>query len=527
LENRSQSNNTTDTSETASICLGKYRGRVLHYGKIYGKGSGSIFCDAIDGTVSVSAKDIVGPEPGNCKKQSGGQPNGPAVSFDLQWKKGKAHAINVRVVNDVASDQVEAPKASVALLAPLAPVTELQEVVERLRRLHGRSSASFYTSPCANRIGTPEGAIQYFVFYDRASEEAAGYIAYVEHVVAFMKFRYVVDDPVCAAANLDIILQDFILDCDHVNFYPMFPCVSADVATALRRQDFSTTMFGAELALPLRTFELSASQRRYLRAASKHGLECRTTCTDLDELSRLNKTWLASRPCQSEVTLMTLPPSLPKEADAKEDEVRRIFAYQHGRLVGFMEAEPYYCHGKIIGYGLNATRVLPNLKPCWISELMFTNLLETIKEEGSAEQLAFGFSPCTEIQPCEGEITWLRRLFEAIWDSGEDELYSFHGLAQKKEYYCNGQGVRRQDKFIAIPSALGVTTILRFTFLVFGKDQCMEILKCGPLKGWLWSWLLSTITEGMPQIPQNPLDRCKQKCQGYTATDASSHDVLD
>jgi hypothetical protein len=162
-----------------------------------------------------------------------------------------------------------------------------------------------------------------------------------------------------------------------------------------------------------------------------------------------------------------------------------------------MEAEPYYCDGKVVGYMLNSTRFLPNPKPCWIPELMFASLVQTLRSEGRAEYLAFGFSPCTELQPHVGEIKWLRGLFEAMWESGDDCMYSIHGLAGKKAYYCGDQGVRLQDKFIAIPPGVEFNAVVRFLVLLFG----VNILK-GADKLWFWSWALSSVTESFPSMPE-------------------------
>ena len=405
---------------------GEYQGKLISYAPASrNRGCGTIACEAVEGgVVSLIATNIVGPEPAKCHTQRGCAPAGPPMTFDIRWKKGKPLAVNVHLIDDVSSGEVESlalvaavQVAGFAETAPLAPQNEFHEAVERLRRLHGSSTTSFFTSPCSNRIGAPEQNMRHFLVRGSGpnSEEPVGYVTYTEHTLAGMNLRVVLDDPVCAPADLETVLRNFIADCDLTKVQPMFPCVKADVATVLRNLEFSTTMFGAENALPLRTFEISKRQRKYLRTAPALGLECRTTCADTDELAQLNEAWLANRPCKKEVLFMTLPPSMPHGgADAGQDEVRRIFAYQHGRLAGFMVADPYYSDGKLAGYVLNSTRFLPNPKPCWIPELMFATMVQTLQSEGRADFLALGFSPCTELQPRLGEVEWLRRLFEGM-----------------------------------------------------------------------------------------------------------------
>jgi len=101
----------------------------------------------------------------------------------------------------------------------------------------------------------------------------------------------------------------------------------------------------------------------------------------------------------------------------------------------------------------------------------------------------------------------LRGLFEAMWDSGDDSMYSIHGLAGKKVYYASGQGVRFQDKFIAIRRGVGFNAAARFLVLLFGED----ILK-GAKKAWFWSWAFSSVTGSscpkMPEIVRDPFSCC-------------------
>jgi len=313
-------------------------------------------------------------------------------------------------------------------------------------------------------------------------------------------------------------LRAFVQDSDSARTMPGFPCVSDDVASVLRTLGFSSTMFGSELALPLLQFQLSKRHRKFLRTAAAHGLECRSTCTDIAELERVNNAWLGNKPCQNEVLLMTFPPSLPQPGvEVEQDEVRRLFTYQNGRLVGFLIAEPYYRNGHVVGYVLNTTRFTPNLKPCWASEFAFASLVEALQLDARIEFLAFGVSPLTELHQHVGELEWLRGLMQGVWESGDDSLYSCHGLAAKKVSHCCGQGIRLPDKFICIRySDGGLNVMVRFMFLLLGVD----VLKACQQK-WLWSWLAGSMVQA---VQTRSVGSCSGLLGGCTALRA--HEIV-
>ena len=98
-----------------------------------------------------------------------------------------------------------------------------------------------------------------------------------------------------------------------------------------------------------------------------------------------------------------------------------------------------------------------------------------------------------------------------MW-AGGDTMYSFHGLAEKKAYYCGGQGVRLQDKFIAMPRGVTFNAVARFMVLLIGAD----VLKACTGK-WFWSWVWSNVAEAVPSIPQvirEPFRCCTAPCGG-------------
>jgi len=352
--------------------------------------------------------------------------------------------------------------------------------VERLRRLYGDTSMAFCTTSAGNRIGVSEEHLRYHL------ADAFGYVAFTEHVVLGARLRLVIMDPVCAAADREATLRSFVGDCEAVGARPIFSCVSADCAAPLHQLGFHTTMLGSEVGIPLASFRLSKERRRYLRAGAAKGLECTTECYDMQELAELNDAWVQSKASGTEVTIWTWPPSLPAaeagavaaEPAGPEAEVRRLFAYQDGLLVGFVCAEPYYRgdgSGEVLGYGLNTIRFLPRLNPPWISDFTVASLVQQLQEEGKAEYLAFGLSPFCGVAERAGDLPSLRALFQMTWAANMEDVYSIQGLARKKAHHCAGQGVPLHDRFIAGVPRHAIPDTARFMTLLCADSMIYKV----------------------------------------------------
>jgi len=358
--------------------------------------------------------------------------------------------------------------------------------IERLRRLHGDASMAFCTSPEAHRIGTPEHGIRYFLAsaHGTSSDDAlkSGYVAYMERVILGVRLRLVLMDPVCALGERERTLQSFLADCKAAQCRPFFSCISDEWKVTLHQCGLPTTMLGGEVGIRLASYTLSKDRRRYLRAGPAKGLECHTECYDLQELQELNATWVGSKASGSEMLIWTWPPSL-QEAEAggddmpsQPDEVRRLFTYQDGRLVGFVCAEPYYRgdgSGEILGYGLNTIRFLPNLSPPWISDFTIARLIQSLQSEGTAEHLAFGISPFCDAAAHDGDIRWLRSLIQFAGAIDLEAVYPIQGLAKKKAHQCAGQGVRLHDRFVSSDPEFVLGDLVRFLTVLFGDNLPM------------------------------------------------------
>merc|ERR1740121_1793412 len=287
-------------------------------------------------------------------------------------------------------------------------------------------------------------------------------------------------DPMCAPENREAVLRAFLAECAAVQARPIFSSISADWKVALQLFGLHTTMLGAEVGIDLESYALSKDRRRYLRAAPAKGLECHRECFDLEELEELNATWVESKACASEVLIWTWPPSMPEaqaeaevKAESRPGEVRRLFTYQDGRLVGFVCAEPYYRgdgSGEILGYGLNTIRFLPRLSPPWISDFTVATLIQSLQDEGKAKYLAFGLSPFSEVAPHAGDLPWLRIATQGLWHANIESIYPVQGLARKKEHHCAGQAVRLEDRFVSADPAFAFGDTVRFLTLLFGDS---------------------------------------------------------
>jgi len=291
------------------------------------------------------------------------------------------------------------------------------------------------------------------------------------------RLRLVLMDPVCAREDGEVVVRTFLDECVAVHARPIFSCVSVDWKATLLQFGLHTTMLGGEVGIDLESYTLSKDRRRYLRAAPAKGLECHTECFDLQELEELNATWVDSKACGAEVLIWTWPPSMPEaeegDAERTSKEVRRLFTYQDGRLVGFVCAEPYYRgdgSGEILGYGLNTIRFLPRLSPPWISDFTVATLIQSLQEEGTPKYLALGLSPFSEVAPHKGDLPWLRFAKQVAWHANIESVYPVQALARKKAHHCAGQAVRLEDRFISADPAFAFPDTVRFLTLLFGEN---------------------------------------------------------
>jgi len=353
--------------------------------------------------------------------------------------------------------------------------------IERLRRLYGSCSMSYCTSPGAGRVGEPEKDLRFYLRGQPGAE--TGCVAYVEQVVMGARLRCVIMDPLAAPGELDGLLRGFVRSCKASRARPLFTCVSASLAESMAALGFHTTKLGAEIAVPLRSYVTPKERRRYLRTGASKGLEVFQKCYDFEELDQLNDDWLSHKACGHEVSMWTWPPSMPRRdieqgnVGQDDDEVRRLFAYLDGELVGFVCAEPFYRDdgtGKLLGYGLNTIRFRPNVNPSWASDFTIAALIEQLQAEGEAEYLAFGLSPFTELCRRPGDTWFLSGLFELMWDANFDGFYNLFGLAKKKAHHCSGQGVRLEERLICGPRGTAISDFFRFmAILVAGMSSRM------------------------------------------------------
>merc|ERR1711879_276911 len=171
-------------------------------------------------------------------------------------------------------------------------------------------------------------------------------------------------------------------------------------------------MAGPEWALPLKDYTVKGSMLKRSKRCERKGIVCSTECSSVQEMRDVSDEWLSSKSFGREQLFGTLPPCLPSVADGSlrgaattsevesaAHEVRRVFAYENGRLVGFACAEPYYggVDGTPRGYVLNGVRFrkgYPDVSGC-----LLTALIKNLREEGHAEFLALGYSPMSEMRP--------------------------------------------------------------------------------------------------------------------------------
>ena len=143
----------------------------------------------------------------------------------------------------------------------------------------------------------------------------------------------------------------------------------------------------------------------------------------------LSTAWRRSKAVKDrELRLTTRPPEYVDRWG-----VRRFYAFIEGALVGFVFFDPFFRHGRIIGYTANILRSKPGLRPHGVLDYVLLTAIEKFRTEG-LETLSLGQSPLYGIAPCEGESTFLRRCATLIYQRG-GRFYAAQELGFHKALY--------------------------------------------------------------------------------------------
>jgi phosphatidylglycerol lysyltransferase len=265
-------------------------------------------------------------------------------------------------------------------------------------------------------------------------EPRYGYIAY-SPVKADVERALCLADPVCSSENLEQLIKLFL----EKHKGPVFLHITKATATVLNKLGFLVNEIGTETIIDIHNFSLAGGGKEFLRSqrnrAAKDGLAVREQpCSKvpLPELKQISTEWMAKKANGQELSFLVRPAIYDDETD-----VRKFFAYQNNRLVGFNFFDPVYRGGQIIGYMDNTHRSIGELSYS-IPDCINLEAMHQFKLEGK-EFLSLGFSPLHAISDC-GEFRYspsLKKALEVFRDHA-NFLYDFKGTAFHKTRYRPG-----------------------------------------------------------------------------------------
>ena len=234
--------------------------------------------------------------------------------------------------------------------------------------------------------------------------------------------RFVLSEPVCRESAKGELIDRFLT----VHPNAVFVQISETTTRALHEQHgFYGAQLGIETDIELATWTIRGKKKQVLRTALNHarrqGITIREGHGDPQE-DALTREWLRTRKANhSEIGFLIRP----KELDCTEG-VRRFYAYQGTRLIGFIFFDPVYENHRLIGYVPNISRFCRDFKQ-GIFYCLMVHAIQTFTAEG-IRNLHLGLSPAVvDDTPKEFESAILKKLIRFTYAHGNG-LYNFKGL---------------------------------------------------------------------------------------------------
>ena len=312
-------------------------------------------------------------------------------------------------------------------------------------RQHGREALSY---------ATLQNGMEYFVT-DR------GYIAFttaLHPVFARKPKRIALADPVCAEADLETLVSDFLAE------HPaaVFGVVSGKCAGVLRRLGFKANCVGYEPELPVQTYNTNGNWRDLdlIKRARNEVKREEITIRDVDiatvpeeQLQALSARWMQGKKVNDrEIWVYARRPVYRGEPD-----VRKFVAFdREGGPAGYVFYDPMYRDGKVYGYAANTVRCDEN-RYGRLATAIHMVAMETFRQEG-VEVLNLCLCPFTKLDLGEHRDDWATHWFFKLSERYGDELYNFKGLSfnkskyrgsEKPLYYASNSRMPSNDIYLA------------------------------------------------------------------------------
>jgi len=253
--------------------------------------------------------------------------------------------------------------------------------------------------------------------------------------LAYERFRgrdFVLSNPICAQADLQTLLGDFI----RTHESPCFVQVYRREADLLRELfHHYTVQIGVESWLDGATWTVQGRQkahvRRWINTARNAGVIVQPLNDEQPqgEIERVSDEWRTSR--TNDRKLRFLVRDFYTESAARA-LARPYGGFHNGKLVGVVDFAPLFSKHRAAGYYADLVRMTPGA-PNGTSDLIIATAFREFIREG-ALALSLGLAPLAKISRCSHEPPFIRTVLSLLYLAG-NRMYHFKGNYFHKEKY--------------------------------------------------------------------------------------------
>lgn len=240
---------------------------------------------------------------------------------------------------------------------------------------------------------------------------------------------FVLSEPVCSPADRPVLIDRFLTA--HPN--TVFAQVSEGTTRMLHaNHGFYGAQLGIESEIDLNRWTLSGKKKQVLRTAvnqaRKQGVTICEGQGDPQE-NGLTRQWLKTRKASSgEIGFLIRPKELDGHAG-----VRKFYAYQGKRLIGFVFFDPVFENRRTVGYVPNISRFSREFRQ-GVFYCLMVHAMEVFRSEG-VEKVHLGLSPAVvDEEDKDFESPLLKKLIRSTYTHG-NRLYNFKGLRFTKSRF--------------------------------------------------------------------------------------------
>jgi lysylphosphatidylglycerol synthetase-like protein (DUF2156 family) len=263
---------------------------------------------------------------------------------------------------------------------------------------------------------------------------------------------FVLSEPVCSEADKPDMIDRFLAFKSNT----VFVQISEKTTRILHENHgFYGAQLGIESDIDLSNWTISGKKKQVLRTAINHARKKDIIINEGKgdpQEDELNRHWLRSRKAsRAEIGFLIRP----KELEYKEG-LRKLYAYQGDRLIGFIFFDPVFDNNQIVGYVPNISRFCRDFKQ-GIFYCLMSHAIHVFRAEG-VPTIHLGLSPAVvDDVPKNFESPLLKKLIRLTYAHG-NSLYNFKGLyfaksrfrGTERNVYCAHRHILPLKNFVCM-----------------------------------------------------------------------------